>query len=96
VTCRVRPPIAQLVVEDDGSRVRQAGRGEGFGISIMRERAARVGASLTITERADGGTRVSVDLESPDPTDTLLSNPPAPTSPSLVPVGWTPKAVARG
>ena len=62
VTCRVRPPAAHVVVEDDGSGLQSTGRSEGFGMSIMRERAHRIGASLDLSERADGGTRVSVRL----------------------------------
>jgi signal transduction histidine kinase len=65
VFCRVRPPTAHLVVEDDGSGVRQDASTEGFGLSIMRERASRIGAMLAITTRPGGGTRVSIDLPLP-------------------------------
>jgi signal transduction histidine kinase len=62
VTCVVRPPGAYLVVEDDGSGVRDAGRSNSFGVRIMRERAGRIGATLDVAERTGGGTRVSVRL----------------------------------
>ncbi|MDX6309231.1 MAG: hypothetical protein QOI06_2277 [Nocardioidaceae bacterium] len=62
VTCHVRPPAAHLVVEDDGSGMHSTGRSEGFGMSIMRERAHRIGATINLSERIEGGTRVSVRL----------------------------------
>jgi signal transduction histidine kinase len=65
VTCLVRPPAVQVTVEDDGSGIRDAGRANSFGVGIMRERAARIGATLEISERTGGGTRVSVRLNAP-------------------------------
>lgn len=62
VTCRVRPPAADLVVEDDGSGLGENVRAGGFGLSVMQERADRIGATLSVTERTDGGTRVLVSL----------------------------------
>lgn len=62
VTCRVRPPTVELVVDDDGSGFDLRGRSGGYGLNIMRERAERVAAELSISERPGGGTRVAVHL----------------------------------
>jgi two-component system nitrate/nitrite sensor histidine kinase NarX len=57
----------EVTVEDDGRGVpvphfrgkEQRPRGEShYGLSIMRERASRIGGELRIEERAGGGTRV--------------------------------------
>ena len=61
VTCRVDPPAALLRVEDDGSGL-GAPRADSFGLEVMRERAARIGASLTVQGRKEGGTAVEVSL----------------------------------
>ena len=61
VTCRVEPPFAELRIEDDG-RGSAAPRTDHFGLHTMRERAARINAVLTIGDRAEGGTVVSVVL----------------------------------
>ena len=50
VTCRVDPPRAFLRVADDG-RGMGAARPDSYGLEIMRERAARLGASLTVRPR---------------------------------------------
>ncbi|MBA3266172.1 MAG: sensor histidine kinase [Nocardioidaceae bacterium] len=63
VSCHVRPPAAELLVEDDGSGLGSDVPAHGFGLSIMRERADRIGATLAVTERPGGGTRVSVSLK---------------------------------
>ena len=47
VTCRVDPPFAHLRIEDDGNGM-GTGRHDSFGLEVMRERAARLGAELTI------------------------------------------------
>jgi signal transduction histidine kinase len=64
VHCRVRPPYAQITVEDDGRGLGPA-RPDAYGLKIMRERADRIHATLEIGER-DGaqarGTRVAVTL----------------------------------
>jgi signal transduction histidine kinase len=54
----------ELGVADDGAGVPApgAGRGEGFGISGMRERARLAGGTLTIGPRPGGGTAVTVRL----------------------------------
>jgi signal transduction histidine kinase len=72
VTCKVRPPAVDLIVDDDGSGIRDNGKAAGFGLSIMRERAERIGATLFITARAAGGTRIEVRVQSPDNTAPLL------------------------
>ncbi|HET7736867.1 MAG TPA: GAF domain-containing sensor histidine kinase [Nocardioidaceae bacterium] len=65
VTCSVHPPQARLVVEDDGRGMMQEARGDSFGLQIMRERADRMGATLSIDERPGGGTRVEIMLGEP-------------------------------
>lgn len=62
VSCWIRSPAAEILVEDDGAGLPTDLRAEGFGMSIMSERAQRIGASLTVGERPDGGTRVAVRL----------------------------------
>ncbi|MCA0328390.1 MAG: GAF domain-containing sensor histidine kinase [Actinobacteria bacterium] len=61
VTCRVDPPRAFLRVADDGRGLGTA-RADSFGMEIMRERSARLGASLTVRQRVGGGTVVEVTL----------------------------------
>jgi len=61
VTCRVDPPRAFLRVADDGRGMGTA-RNDSFGLEIMRERSARLGASLTVRQRVGGGTVVEVSL----------------------------------
>ncbi|MGD9957240.1 MAG: GAF domain-containing sensor histidine kinase [Candidatus Nanopelagicales bacterium] len=61
VTCRVDPPRAFLRVADDG-RGMGAPRSDSFGLDVMRERTARLGATLTIRQRVGGGTVVEVTL----------------------------------
>jgi signal transduction histidine kinase len=61
VTCTVAPPRAELIIEDDGIGI-GPGRAGGYGRSIMRERAERIPARLTIEPRPEGGTRVDVQV----------------------------------
>lgn len=64
VDCRVQPPSARIEVRDDGVGMK-AGRQDSYGVRIMRERAARIDASLEIGHRGDtpgSGTLVSVTL----------------------------------
>jgi signal transduction histidine kinase len=49
----------RLVVEDDGIGATAARSGH-YGLHTMRERAERIDADLTISERPDGGTAVTV------------------------------------
>ncbi len=64
VTCRVDPPFAHLRIEDDGHGM-GTGRHDSFGLEVMRERAARLGAELTIGARKPHGTFVEVVLGEP-------------------------------
>ena len=61
VTCRVAPPHAQIVVEDDGRGMIPT-QGDGFGLTIIRERAERLGAQLVIEGREPRGTRIDVRI----------------------------------
>ncbi len=61
VTCRVDPPRAFLRIADDGSGL-GGPRADSYGLEIMRERAARVGATLSIRNRVGGGTVVETAL----------------------------------
>jgi len=61
VTCMVNPPRATLRIEDDGGGLGKP-RNDSFGLEVMRERAERVGARLTVQNREDGGTTVEVTL----------------------------------
>lgn len=63
VTCRVHPPSAELIVEDDGRGLGK-GREDSFGMEIMRERAARLRAALEVRPREPRGTYVAVTLGS--------------------------------
>lgn len=66
LTCRPAGALA-LLVEDDGVGFRTpalAGRpGERIGLSIMQERARRVGAELRVESEPGEGTRVELTLE---------------------------------
>jgi signal transduction histidine kinase len=64
VTCRIDAPSALLRVEDDGSGL-QTPRLDSFGLEIMHERAARIGAALEISDRGEGGTCVELILGDP-------------------------------
>ena len=57
VRCEIAPPFAVLVVEDDGIGL-EGGRDDSFGLVIMRERAQRLRAELTIQPREPRGTVV--------------------------------------
>lgn len=63
VRCLVHPPYAEIDVTDDGAGL-QVPREDSHGLRIMKERAERVGAALTVDAPvADGrGTRVSIRL----------------------------------
>ncbi|MGH8892431.1 MAG: sensor histidine kinase [Actinomycetes bacterium] len=61
VTCQVDPPTALLRVEDDGAGLGLP-RVDSFGLEVMRERAGRIGADLSVRNREDGGTTVEVTL----------------------------------
>lgn len=61
VTCRTAPPKAELRIEDDGLGLGRA-RADSYGMDIMKERAARLGAHLHVYDRAGGGTVVQVTM----------------------------------
>jgi signal transduction histidine kinase len=61
VTCRVEPPFAEVRIEDDGVGY-AAPKDDHYGLHIMNERASRINAVLTITNRPGGGTAVSAVL----------------------------------
>ena len=86
VTCRVRPPAAELIIEDDGTGLANQVRVDNFGLDVMRERAQRIGARLEIIERSGGGTRVSVTLPEP-PNDRRPRGREGPET-STSPDGW--------
>lgn len=65
VTCRVNPPRAFLRIADDG-RGLGSPRNDSYGLEIMRERAARLGARLRVRRREGGGTLVEVTLGGDD------------------------------
>jgi signal transduction histidine kinase len=55
----------QLAVADDGRGFAADTRGSGFGMTSMRERAERIGASLTIVTAPRRGTEVVLAWEPP-------------------------------
>jgi signal transduction histidine kinase len=55
----------RLSVADDGRGFSAEKRGSGFGMTSMRERAERIGASLTIVTAPRGGTEVVLAWEPP-------------------------------
>jgi signal transduction histidine kinase len=59
VTAVIDPPRALLRIEDDGSGM-GAGRHDSYGLEIMQERAARLGAEFIAENRAPRGTRIEV------------------------------------
>lgn len=62
VSLRATEAGLRLEVDDDGLGLRTE-VGDGDGIRGMRERALSIGASLAVTDRACGGTRVALELE---------------------------------
>lgn len=64
VTCVVEPPLAAIVVEDDGVGMNSRAQPGSYGLAIMRERADRLKAHLRVKPRPGGGTVVDVRLGS--------------------------------
>jgi len=63
VHCQVRAPEASISISDDG-RGMQAPRKGSHGLSIMRERALLINASLDMVQRPGGGVTVTVAIRS--------------------------------
>lgn len=68
VTCAVDPPIAQVVVSDDGQGIADPHPDGRYGLAIMAERAERIRGRLEIKPRHPSGTTVAVVLGGRDPT----------------------------
>lgn len=71
LTLHSRPGRLTLDIVDDGigfdlSLLRQSGPRAHWGLEMMRERAEAVGARLQVESTPGHGTRVAVDLESPE------------------------------
>lgn len=63
VRCDIEPPNALLVVEDDGQGIAGTPAPDSYGLTVMVERAARIGARLDIGPGPGGlGARISVAL----------------------------------
>lgn len=88
VDLRVDPPRVRLVVTDDGIGLQPAGVGS-MGITGMRERAARIGARLSIDSDTQGGTRVEVVLDPAVPPSGGLPLPGAEVTPGVSRGGTT-------
>jgi signal transduction histidine kinase len=70
VTLGNAPQTIRLTIADDGCGFDQAARraparDHGWGLMIMQERAAAVGARLNVLSTPGGGTQVVVTLEGP-------------------------------
>ncbi len=56
--------LLQIHIEDNGTGIDPAAaRSDSFGLQIMKERAERIGASLLINNRPEGGTRINLSLD---------------------------------
>src|SRR3954452_24741170 len=73
VQCSVAPPVAEIVVIDNGRGLGPR-REDSHGLEIMRERAALVDGDLTVTDNSPRGTVVSVRLNGPGAS---VQEPPA-------------------
>jgi signal transduction histidine kinase len=66
VTLAVQAPHAWLRIEDDGTGFANPHSAKSFGLHIMKERAARIGATFRVVRRPARGTLVEVVLGNPD------------------------------
>ena len=71
VTLRAQDGGAVVAVEDDGVGVRPTAS-EGVGLRSMRERAAELGGTCSVTARPGGGTQVLVALPRTSPVEAAL------------------------
>jgi nitrate/nitrite-specific signal transduction histidine kinase len=56
--------LIHIHIEDNGTGIDpEAARSDSFGLQIMKERADRIGATLMINNRPEGGTRVDLSLD---------------------------------
>jgi signal transduction histidine kinase len=62
VSVSVNPPSANIRVADDGVGLSDRGA-DNYGLEIMAERSRRVGATLVVGDRREGGTVVDVSLD---------------------------------
>jgi signal transduction histidine kinase len=62
MTLSSRYPDVLLTIEDDGRGLPTDVQGDGMGLRIMQYRAHRIGAQLSITSNAGGGTVVSLNV----------------------------------
>jgi signal transduction histidine kinase len=76
VTVAVNPPAARVRVADDGVGLGVRPR-DRYGLDIMAERAQRVGATLLIENRPEGGTVVDVSLGADEGRGSGASDSPA-------------------
>jgi signal transduction histidine kinase len=70
VTLDTTPDVSRLIIADDGcgfdpSACRPPARGHGWGLMIMRERAAAIGGAFVVDSAPGRGTRVIVTLGDP-------------------------------
>jgi signal transduction histidine kinase len=59
-----------LRIHDDGAGIRDADRGNGLGLGIMRDRAALIRATLAVEAAEEGGTIVTCTFPGAAPSDT--------------------------
>ncbi|WP_299057769.1 sensor histidine kinase [uncultured Nocardioides sp.] len=93
VSCRVTPPGYDITVRDDGLGIRSI-RPDSHGLTIMRERAALIGAELDIRDAPGGGTVVSVRHQSPTEDDPGSEPGVEPAGVTRVPASTAPGDVA--
>jgi PAS domain S-box-containing protein len=72
VTLRTMPDSVRLIIADDGcgfdpSAARRPARDHGWGLMIMKERAAALGGELTVESAPGRGTRIIVTLQDHGP-----------------------------